>query len=240
MGDPNRNLVNKNSRDFPAVFLSVKNSACGGDSGFTGLLNVPFIQSGKPHGNAVPAEDHTAFHFGLAAHVESTGLGEFPAEGGDYLCVYAGTDQNFGTVFAVPDGKKLSDDFFSGNAVAGGAAGQDGINTDGRGIPVGLGRIYGNIDATVEGQSGTGGGICQHVHSLQIQIAVGIQTADDETVSTICFQVTDLLCHLQNFLFGVKKVTATGTHKAAYGNIADMLDLPQQGSGRGQTTHGKS
>ena len=49
----------------------VQRGAGGAHCGLAGLLDVPFIQAGQPHGDALAPETHAAFQFDLAAHVES-------------------------------------------------------------------------------------------------------------------------------------------------------------------------
>ena len=51
--------------------LQVQGFSGGTDSGFAGLLDVPFVKTGDTHGDTLPAEGHTAGDIGFSAHVES-------------------------------------------------------------------------------------------------------------------------------------------------------------------------
>ena len=48
-----------------------------------GLLDMPLVQAGKPHGDPFPPEAHAALQFCFAAHVEGTDAGNFGKEAGN-------------------------------------------------------------------------------------------------------------------------------------------------------------
>ena len=129
---------------------------------------MPFIQTGQTHGDTFPAEEHAAFNFGLAAHVEGSGSGIVPAESSNDLGIYTGTDKNFRTAFAIPDGEKLTNHILTGHTVTGSTAGQNGIDAHSSGIPIGFQGIYGDVNASVQRQSAAVGGCDQRRHGFSI------------------------------------------------------------------------
>ena len=82
--------------------LPQNRSLGGGHRGGVGLLDVPLVQTGQAHRDALAAEAHTAFPQGLAAGVE----GPCPGQCGPQLLnnggVDARADEYLGAVQLVP------------------------------------------------------------------------------------------------------------------------------------------
>ena len=66
---------------------------------FIGLLDMPFVQAGQAHGDALAAEAHGALDFRFAAHMESLRTGDGIEKGGNDLGIDTGANEDLRTIY---------------------------------------------------------------------------------------------------------------------------------------------
>ena len=107
---------------------------------------MPFVQTGKAHGDAWAAEEHGAFHFCLSAHMKAAGGRELLAETADHRRTDTGTDQDLWSVQVFLELQKTADDVHPGTAAGSASAGEYSIEAQTRGRLVSLLQIPGDIN----------------------------------------------------------------------------------------------
>ena len=115
------------------------------------LLDMPLVQTGQPHGNALAAEHHPAFQFHFPTHVVSPCARQGSRKLPDHPSVYPGTDQYFRTIGAVTLCQQAAQNVNTLHTAGGGTAGQHGINSKGGGVAVGLQWVGRYINGAVPG-----------------------------------------------------------------------------------------
>ena len=214
----------------------IQSTPCSADSSFTGLLNMPFIKAWQSHRDTFPAEGHGTFQLCFTAGMKCTGTGNILTEMTDHIGIDTCSDQHFRAVFSIPQSNQLFNNSLTSLAIGGRTGGQYCINAKLTSPAVGIHRITGNIDTTVQCNTAITAGFHQWFHGIHIQITIGSQAANDKPICTGSFQGQNLLPHHFQFFRCIEKITGTGTHQATDLNIRFSSDLPKQRFIRSQAT----